>query len=134
LEAEPLTRRTAHVSDVAQPVDARKARRRRSWIVAFALPGFVALIAFALMAWLQSSHLDPPEALLLVTLPIGVISMLCWGLGPFFFIADVIMFFRDPWRRQRPRHERVWLKVVVFGSPIAWFLSNLISDAYHLLR
>ena len=70
LEADPLAR-AAHVSDVAKPVDARKARRRRNWVVAFALPGFVAFIGFALMAWLQSSHFDPPEALLLVTLPIG---------------------------------------------------------------
>jgi hypothetical protein len=24
--------------------------------------------------------------------------------------------------------------LLVFGSPVAWFLSNLINDAYHLLR
>jgi ABC-type polysaccharide/polyol phosphate export permease len=115
----------------AARIDAPGARRRRKWIAAFSLPGFVALVAFALMAWL---HVGSSEWWLLVTVPVGVAGVFSWGFAPFLAVIGIVLFFRDPWRRQRSRHERVWLRLLVFGSPVAWFLSNLINDAYHLLR
>ena len=83
------------------------------------------------MAWL---HVGSSEWWLLVTVPVGVVGVFSWGFAPFLAVIGIVLFFRDPWRRQRSRHERVWLRLLVFGSPVAWFLSNLINDAYHLLR
>ena len=112
-------------------IDPRKAKRRRNWIAAFSLPGFVALVAFGLMAWLPVGSSD---WWLLVTVPVGVAGVFCWGVAPFLALIGIVSCLRDPWRRQRPRRERVWLRALAFGSPVAWFLSNLINDAYHLLR
>jgi hypothetical protein len=119
-----------HVPE-AERIDAPRARRRRKWILAFSLPGFGALVGFALMAWLPVGSSD---WWLLVTMPVGVVAVFCWGFAPFLAVIGVVMFLRDPWRRQRSRPERAWLRLFVFGSPVAWFLSNLINDAYHLLR
>ncbi len=63
-------------------IDAVKRRRRRRWIVACSLPGYVAFVAFGLMAWMQSSRVDLPEPWLLVIVPFGVISLLSWALAP----------------------------------------------------
>jgi ABC-type polysaccharide/polyol phosphate export permease len=115
----------------AARIDAARARRRRKWIVAFSLPGFVALVGFALMAWLQ---VGSSEWWLLVTVPVGVVAVFCWVFAPFLAVIGLVLLLRDPWRRQRSRRERAWLRLLVFGSPVAWFLSNLIKDAYHLLR
>jgi hypothetical protein len=98
------------------------------------LPGYVAFIGFALIAWLQSSNVGSSDAWLLVTVPVGVTTVFCWGFGPFIMLIDIIVFFRDPWRRERSRDERTRLKLWVFLSPIAWLGSNLIVDKYHLLR
>jgi hypothetical protein len=114
--------------------DAARRRRRRRWIVLCSLPGYLALVAFALMAWGQSWQLDPPEPLLVVILPFLVLGVLSWGLAPFVTVLDLVLLLRDPWRRERPRRERIGLRLLVLGSPVAWFLSNGILDAYHLLR
>ena len=116
------------------PAEARRRRRRHWWIVAWSLPGFCALGVFALMAALQSAHLDPSDAWMLVTIPIGLIGVASWGFGPFCTLVALWLLFRDPWRRERPRWERIRLRLLVWGSPVAWFGSNLIADAYHLLR
>ena len=113
---------------------ATRSSRRRRWIVVCALPGYIALVAFALMAWGQASHVDTPDALVLVMVPFAVLSVLCWGLAPFVTIVDLVLLLRDPWRRERSRRERVRLTLLVLGSPVAWFLSNGILDAFHLLR
>jgi len=113
---------------------ATRSSRRRRWIVACALPGYVALVAFALMAWAQSSHVDTPDALVLVMVPFAVLSVLAWALAPFVTVVDLVLLLRDPWRRERSRRERVRLTLLVLGSPVAWFLSNGILDAFHLLR
>ena len=122
------------LSSMGEPFDAVKARRRRKWIVAFSLPGYVALITFAMMAALQASHLDPPEWTTLIFFPFAVVGVFFWGTGPGFFLINLFMLLRDPWRRGRSRRERIGLTVLVLGSPVAWFIANLISDAYHLLR
>jgi hypothetical protein len=98
------------------------------------LPGYVALGAFALMAWGQSSYLNLPDALALVMVPFLILSVPAWAVAPFVTVVDLVLLLRDPWRRERPRRERIWLTLVVLGSPVAWFLSNLILDTYHLLR
>src|SRR5258706_15130878 len=109
------------VPDAAR-IDAARARRRRKWIVAFSLPGFVALVTFALMAWLQAGS---SELWLVVTLPVAVVGVFCWALAPFLAVIGIVLLLRDPWRRQRSRRERAWLRLLVFGSPVAWFVSNL---------
>ncbi len=86
------------------------------------------------MAMGQSSHLELPEPLMFVIVPFLMVGVLCWGLAPFFALFALVILLRDPWRRERPRPERVGLTVLVFGSPVAWFLSNGIQDSYHLLR
>jgi hypothetical protein len=108
----------SHVTDApeAARIDAAKARRRRKWIVAFSLPGFVALVTFALMAWV---HVGSSEEWLLLTLPLGVVGVFCWVFAPFLAVIGIVLFLRDPWRRQRARHERAWLRLLVFGSPVA---------------
>ena len=112
-------------------IDMARAKRRRTWIVALSLPGFVGLMTFALMAWLQQGS---SEWWLLVTVPVGVIAVFCWGCAPFLAVIGIVLFLWDPWRRQRSWRERAWLRSLVFGSPVAWFLSGLINDAYHLLK
>jgi hypothetical protein len=112
-------------------IDAARARRRRKWIAALSLPGFVALVGFALMASVQ---VGSSEWWLLITIPVGIVAVFCWGFAPFLALIGIVLLLWDPWRRQRSRRERAWLKLLVFGSPVAWFLSNLINDAYHLLR
>lgn len=112
-------------------IDASRARRRRKWILAFSLPSFVALVTFALMA---SLPVGSSEWWLLVAMPVGVVGVFCWGSAPFLAVIGIVLLLWDPWRRQRSRRERALLRVSVFGSPVAWFLSNLINDAYHLLR
>lgn len=114
--------------------DAAKRRRRRYWIVACSLPGYVALVALGLMAWGESSHVDPSEPLMFVIEPLLLVGVASWGLAPFFVLFALVILLRDPWRGERPRSERVGLTLLVFGSPVAWFLSNLIQDAYHMLR
>ena len=114
--------------------DAAKRTRRRNWIVALSLPGYLALLTFALAAWLEASHLDPPEWLTLVVVAFGLLTVLSWALTPFFVLFDLVLLLRDPWRRERSRLERVGLTLLVLGSPVAWFLGNAINDAYHLLR
>jgi len=69
--------------------------------VAWSLPGFCALGVFALMAALQSAHLDPSDAWMLVTIPIGLIGVASWGFGPFCTLVALWLLFRDPWRRER---------------------------------
>src|SRR6476469_9521153 len=113
---------------------ATRSSRRRRWILVCSLPGYLALVAFALMAWAQSSHLDVPDALALVMVPFAVLSVVAWALAPFVTVVDLVLLLRDPWRRERPRRERVRLTLLVLGSPVAWFLSNGILDTYHLLR
>lgn len=115
----------------APRIDAARATRRRRWIAAFSLPGYVALVAFALMAWVGVGSSD---WWLLITVPVGVFAMFCWGFAPFFAVISIVLLLRDPWRRQRSRRERACLRLLVFGSPVAWFLSNGINDSYHLLR
>jgi hypothetical protein len=95
------------------------------------LPGFFALALFALMAVLQSARIG---ALDLVTFPVGLIGIASWGGAPICTLVALWLLFRDPWRRQRSRGERIGLRLIALGSPLAWFGSNLISDAYHLLR
>ena len=65
-----------------------------------------------------------------------VLALAPAGLSPFLvqFLINLFMLLRDPWRRGRSRRERIGLTVLVLGSPVAWFIANLISDAYHLLR
>jgi len=94
----------------------------------------VALVAFATGAWLQSSQFDPADSWMFVIMPVGVVSVLSWALAPFFFVIALAIFLVDLWRRERSRHEKAYLGLFVFGSPVAWFVSNLINDAYHLLR
>ena len=115
----------------AAPIDVTRARRRRKWILAFSLPGFVALVMFALMA---SLPVGSSEWWLLVAMPVGVVGVFCWGVAPFLAVIGIVLLLWDPWRRQRSRRERAWLRLLVFGSPVAWLLSNLINDAYHVLR
>ena len=118
----------------SEPADAAKRRRRRNWIVACSLPGYVAFFAFALVAWMQTLHLEPPDSLILVTVAFGTITMLSWALAPFFVVIALVMLLRDRWRRERPRRQRMYLTLLVMGSPVAWILSNAIVDRYHLLR
>jgi hypothetical protein len=99
--------------------------------VAWSLPGFFALGLFALMAALQSAQLNPSD---LVAFLIGLIGISSWGFAPFCTLIALWLLFRDRWRRERPRAERILLRLVVYGSPVAWIGSNLINDAYHLLR
>ena len=88
---------------------ATRSSRRRRWIVVCSLPGYIALVAFALMAWGQSSHVDTPDALVLVMVPFAVLSMLAWALAPFVTVVDLVLLLRDPWRRERPRRgPRMW--------------------------
>jgi len=103
-------------------------------MVALALPGYLALGVFALMAGLQSAHLDPPDSWILLTMPIGLVGVLSWALAPFFVLIGLAMLFLDRWRGQRPRRERILLRLWVLGSPVAWIFSNVINDAAHLLR
>jgi hypothetical protein len=132
--ARPLLSETGS-SDMNQSTDtAKPGRRRRRWIVMCSLPGYVALATFALIAWMQSSRLDLPEPFDVVMMPFALISMLSWGLAPFFTLFALVILLWDLWRRERPCSERAWLTLVVLGSPVAWFLSNLINDKYHLLR
>lgn len=56
------------------------------------------------------------------------------GAGAFFALIALVILLRDPWQRERPRHERVGLLLLVLGSPVVWFASLAINDAYHLLR
>lgn len=114
--------------------NAAKARRRRNWIVALSLPGYLALTTFGLMAVIQSADFDPAEWLTLIALPVVVVGVLSWALGPFFSLISLVMFLWDLSRRDRRRRERVLHIFVVLGSVVAWILSNLINDAYHLLR
>jgi hypothetical protein len=83
------------------------------------------------MAALQSAQVNVPD---LVAFPIGLMGIASWGFAPFCTLIALALLFRDPWRRDRPRSERLWLRLLVWGSPAAWFGSNLINDAYHLLR
>jgi hypothetical protein len=119
---------------VSEAADARKARRRQTWIALFALPGHLALLAFALIALLQEMRIEPSDAWEIVIVPVMLIGVACWGFGPFLIVIGVVLWLRDPWRASRPRAERIRLKVLVWGSPVAWLLTNLISDRYHLLR
>jgi hypothetical protein len=82
------------------------------------------------MAWLPAGE---SEWWLLVTAPVGMIGVLCWAVAPFLAVLSIVFFLRDPARLHAP-HERAWLGLLAFGSPVAWFLSNLISDAFDLLR
>ena len=102
--------------------------------MAWALPGFLALGGFALMAALQEARVATSDAWLPLVIPIGVIGVASWGFGPFCWLVSLWLLFRDPWRRERPSGERLGLILLVWGSPIAWLGSNLINDAYHLLR
>jgi len=86
------------------------------------------------MAGLQSAHVDPAGFWELVTTSVAMLGVVCWGVGPFSALIGIVLLLRDPWRRQRPRREKTWLRLLVIGSPIAWFLSNAIVDSYHLLR
>jgi hypothetical protein len=117
---------------MSAPDDAAKARRRRKWIVALSLPAYITTVVFALLAWAQG--VDFPEWTLLAIMPIVVTSLLCFVLAPFCFLIDLWVLFRDPYRRQRSRRERIGLRLLVLFSPAAWFVSARISDAYHLWR
>jgi hypothetical protein len=123
------------VRDALDPAtDAKRRRRRRRWIVVWSLPGFLALGVFALMGALESAGVSQSDALFPVMFPIVLVGVASWGLGPFCTVVALWLLFRDPWRRERPKRERVQLRLLVWGSPVAWFASNLIADAYHLLR
>jgi len=86
------------------------------------------------MAGLQSAHVTLSDPWDLLIMPIGLAGALSWGFGPFCILIALWLLLRDPWRRERPRAERIGLRLFVLGSPVAWFVSNLIIDAYHLLR
>lgn len=100
----------------------------------WSLPGYLALGGFALMAVLQSGTLTTSDAWSLVMFPIVLTGISSWGFAPFCTVIALWLLFRDPWRLDRPRPERVRLRMLVWGSPVAWIGSNLITDAYHLLR
>jgi hypothetical protein len=123
------------VRDALDPAtDAKRRRRRRRWIVAWSLPGFLACGVFALMGALESSGASQSDALFPLMFPIVLAGVASWGVGPFCTLVALWLLFRDPWRRDRARRERISLRLLVWGSPIAWVGSNLIADAYHLLR
>lgn len=114
--------------------DVVRRRKRRRWIVRWSLPGFFALGGFALMAAFQSADTNVSDAWMILTFPIALIGVASWAFGPFCTLIALWLLFRDPWRRQRPRAERIALTLLVLGSPVAWMGSNVINDAYHLLR
>jgi hypothetical protein len=117
-----------------ESIEAAKRRRRRSWIVVCALPGYITLVAFGLIASMQASHFDPPDWTMLAIVPFGVIAMLSWGLAPFVALAGIILLWRDRWRRERSPRERVGLTLLALGSPVAWCVGNAIIESSHLLR
>ena len=127
-------RRPDTTNHLQQSLDGPKDRRRRNWIVALSVPGYVALVMFALMALLQPSLSHLSDAWTLATMPIGLISVLSWGFAPILAAIALVVFVIDAWQHRRPRRERAFLALLLVGSPVAWFLSNLINDAFHLLR
>jgi hypothetical protein len=124
-------RMTNHMQE---PLDGPKHRRRRKWIIALSVPGYVAFVTFALMASTQRILSDLSDAWLIPSMFIGLISVASWGFAPILTVIALVVFLIDVWRHRRPRRERVFLTLLLIGSPVAWFLSNLINDAFHLLR
>jgi uncharacterized BrkB/YihY/UPF0761 family membrane protein len=119
---------------MSELIDAAKRGRRRAWIVVCALPGYLTLAAFGFIALMQASRFDPPDWAMLAIVPFGVIAMLSWALAPFFALCGIILLWRDRWRRERSRRERVGLTLLALGAPLAWVLGNVIIESYHLLR
>ena len=113
------------------PDETRRQRRRRRWILALAVPGYISFFVIALMAWAPS---DLPEWTLVVVLPVGVAGVLSHIFAPVLFLIDLWVLFRDPWRKQRTRRERWGLRLFAIGSLPAWVISLGIADAYHVWR
>jgi hypothetical protein len=92
------------VRDALDP--AAEAKRRRQWMVAWSLPGFVALGVFTLLAAVASAGVSRADAWEPLALAVALIGVASWALGPFCTLVALWLLCRDPWRRQRPRGER----------------------------
>jgi hypothetical protein len=117
-----------------ESLDGRKDRRRRNWIIALSLPCYLAMVMFGLMASLQTIVSTASDAWMLPGMFIGLVGVASWAFGPILWLIALVVFAIDLWRHRRSRLERLFLTFFLVGSPVAWFVSNLINDAYHLLR
>jgi hypothetical protein len=110
--------------------------RWRKWIIALSCPGYLALAGFGTIAWLDTMFKAPERSLAwdLVLMPVGLIGVASWGFGPIFVLIALVVFVVDLWRHRRPRRERSFLALLIFGALVAWIGSNVVNDKFHLLR
>jgi hypothetical protein len=109
-------------------VSASLGAKRRQRIISLCLPGYVPLVAYGTLLVLSKLPWHPnPVGMLGATFAVlyicaAFVSGLSCALAPISCFAALILFWRDPWRDQRPPKERSRLLVLVLGSGVAWFV------------
>jgi hypothetical protein len=105
-----------------------EANRRRSWILAWSVPPYLALAFYGTIAVFHGAHgpalPEAVEALVARAFMVGALvagwSCAC---GPVCCVVALVLLSKDRWRKDRSSLERFMLTVLVLGSWLAWVAS-----------